>query len=115
MRQDDYDVIMSYQYGAPALAPKLAQSFNNVVEKANQLTELKRLETERARKELATKDMAARTKNRKHRRRSNMAHALLAPSGSERWLNCTPSAYLESRAYEGHLAPTLKKAQKLIP
>ena len=23
-------------------------------------------------------------------------HALLSPSGSEKWLNCTPSAYLES-------------------
>lgn len=65
MRQDDYDVIMScIQYGAPALAPKLAQSFNNVVEKANQLTELQRLETERARKELATKDMAAKDKDK---------------------------------------------------
>ena len=26
----------------------------------------------------------------------NKKHAMLSPSGSERWLNCTPSAYLES-------------------
>jgi hypothetical protein len=56
-----------------------------------------------------------------------MSHAILSPSGAERWLNCTPSVRLEQQfpdnagvaAAEGTLAHSLgelllRKALKLI-
>ena len=63
MTQSNYEIIIAcIQHGAPALAGQLIQSFNNVIEKANQLTELKRQEEEAAKKASIVKaEEAAKT------------------------------------------------------